>query len=199
LINLFICSQFAVELVIYHAYDQLAGADTSRTQRIPYPVRIGYGYAWDTRWIRIWPHYLKSDTYTCRYEYPYVYSGLDTAHLDFFGPVSPRTGLNPKPHPDEHSTRLPCTGQEHGSSAAALPPLDRTGTTPLPPPLHQSHSSSALEVSDSFPVFHPLIPLFLTSSDMNMAATGDDLLFLFDLHRRTTICFVFLFSRRWQQ
>jgi hypothetical protein len=27
----------------------LAGADTSRTQRISYPVRIGYRYAWDTR------------------------------------------------------------------------------------------------------------------------------------------------------
>jgi hypothetical protein len=146
----------------------------------------------------------------CRYEYPYVYSGLDMAHLAFFGPVSPHTGLNPKSHPDEHSTRLPCTGQEHGSSAAALPPLrpaspaasprqDRhDSSAATPPPLHQAHNS-VLEVSDSFPVFHPLIPLFLTSSDMNMAAIGDDLLCLFDLHMHTTICFDFLFSRRWQQ
>jgi hypothetical protein len=132
--------------------------------------------------------------------------------------------LNPTPTPCRpHSSsshlrigaqlcrRLPCTRQEHGSSAAALPPLwsaspaaslgqDRhDSSAATPPPLHQAHDSSALEVSDSFPVFHPLIPLFLTSSDMNMAAAGDDLLCLFDLHRRTAICFVFLFSRRWQQ
>jgi hypothetical protein len=183
----------------------LCCADTSRTQRIPYPVRIGYRDAWDTRWIRIRSHYLKLDAYTCRYEYPYIYSVLDTARLAFFGPVSP---LNPKPHPDEATSTPPASPAQDRSTAPLPPPclprrLPWTGQARLlcrhPVPLHQAHSSSALEVSDSFPVFHPLIPLFLTSSDMNMAATGDDLLCLFDLHMHTTICFVFLFSRRWQQ
>jgi hypothetical protein len=166
-------------------------------------VQIGYRYTWDTWWICIRPHYLKSDTYTCRYEYPYVYSVLDTAHLAFFSLVSPVSTLNPTP------TSTPPASPAQDRSTAPLPPpclprrLPWTGQARLlcrhPAPLHLAHSSSVLEVSDSFPVFHPLIPLFLTSSDMNMVATGDDLLCLFDLHRHTTICFVFLFSRRWQQ
>jgi hypothetical protein len=126
----------------------LCCADTSRTQRIPYPVRIGYRDAWDTRWIRIRPHYLKSDAYTCRYEYPYVYSVLDTARLAFLAQLVLST-LNPTPtrrralHPPPlHRTgaRLLCRrpaspaaspGQDRHDSSAATPSPCTRHTAPL--------------------------------------------------------------------
>jgi hypothetical protein len=38
--------------LIKDMYD-LSGVDTSLTQRIPYPVQIGYRYSWDMPWICI--------------------------------------------------------------------------------------------------------------------------------------------------
>jgi hypothetical protein len=61
--------------LIKDMYD-LSGVDTSLTQRIPYPVQIGYRYSWDMPWIcTIFNRILRRvDT-----GIPYAWAGLDTA------------------------------------------------------------------------------------------------------------------------